>query len=382
MEKRKRVLFIASTVLFLIILPIVAQLPKATASTDDTVFSVMQISDTQFLSKAFPQLYTDTTTWIVNNAPSYNLKMVIHTGDIVDNIGDSNHPDQATADPTQWSNANNAMALLLNVNIPYCWDAGNHDQIPWNSPTGTWTGSSYAAFDVTSMRSKPYWVSDNNDGKNTAVKFTCNGYSFLIINVEYMASDSTLTWMKNLLNNNLDKNVIIAAHTYLNKSGGYGFSSTGLPGEVAWCTNFKTILDSYPNIFLTLNGHDPTGSAYSQKLLSPVNREEIFFDRQVITTTASQTNGGPYGQTGAAAVRIYTFDLSTKTVSTKTYCLDTQSWLTSGSNQFTFSANLKMPSELVVTPEYPMAILGPMTITFAIVCYYMLPKLKSKPLKS
>lgn len=308
---------------------------KADNMINSDSFSIMQISDTQFLSVSFPQLFKDTTSWIVNNSANYNLKMVIHTGDIVDNI---NSTSGTYSDPVQWNTANIAMSSLLTAGIPYCWDAGNHDQIPWNNASGTWLGSSYAAFNASNMRSNNYWVSDTADSKNTAVKFSYNGYEFLIINVEYQASNATLTWMRSLLDNNKGANIIIAAHTYLNVKGGYGFASAGLPGEVAWCTNFKTILDSYPNVFLTLSGHDPTGTANMTRV---GNREEIFFNRQAATTAS--------GQTGSAAVRIYTFNLTSKNVNTTTYSLDTQTWLTNSYNQFSFNANLKLPLTAAAT---------------------------------
>ena len=254
-------------------LPILINQSQISAAGNDTTFSIMQISDTQFLSLSFPQLFKDTTSWIVSNAANYNLKMVIHTGDLVDNI---NGTSGTYSDPIQWDNANAAMSQLQNADIPYCWDAGNHDQIPWNDANGKWLGSSYPSFNASNMRSKTYWVSDLVDSKNTAVRFTYKGYDFLIINLEYMARNTTITWMKSLLDNNKGANVIIAAHTYLNKGGGYGFSSAGLPGEVEWCTNFKTILDGYPNVFLTLSGHDPTGTANMSRV---GNREDIFFNR-------------------------------------------------------------------------------------------------------
>ena len=300
---------------------------QAVVAVGDPTFSIMQISDTQFLSLAFPQLFKDTTNWILNNAANYKLKMVIHTGDLVDNI---NGTSGAYSDPVQWDNANAAMSLLLNAGIPYCWDAGNHDQIPWNNASGTWLGSNYQAFNASNMRSKPYWSGDLVDSKNTAVKFTYKGYDFLIINLEYMATNATINWMKALLDNNKAANVIIAAHTYLNKGGGYGFSSAGLPGEVAWCNNFKTILDGYPNVFLTLSGHDPTGTANMSRV---GNREEIFFNRQ-----------GVNNQTGAAAIRIYTFNLTSMSVNTSTYAYNLTSnnwtWLTDGYNQFNFNVSL------------------------------------------
>jgi hypothetical protein len=355
MKSKLRKMLTTTLVVFSIVLFILAVNPSNTPNTKAQTlvsgdsFSIMQISDTQFLAVSQRQLFQDTTSWIINNSANYNLKMVIHTGDIVDNI---NGTTGQSNDPVQWDCANTAMLKLLSAGIPYCWDAGNHDQIPWNDPAGTWLGSSYAAFNATNMRSKPYWVSDAVDSKNTAVKFTYNNYEFLIVNIEYKASNSTLDWMKVLIENNRGANVIIAAHTYLNAKGGYGFSSAGLPGEVAWCTNLRTIIDGYPNVFLTLSGHDPTGSANTTRV---GNRQEIFFNRQVVTTSA--------GQTGAAAVRIYTFNLTTKAVQTTTYMLDNKTWLTNAANQFSFNATLKLPLNAVSTQSNTVAAKGS-TVTF------------------
>jgi hypothetical protein len=311
-----------------------AKQPNADPTLNNT-FSIMQISDTQFLAKSFPQLFVDTTNWIASHASEYNVKMVIHTGDIVDNFGPTSAQPNVpnVEDPAQWVNANNAMSVLLNANIPYCWDAGNHDQMPWDSPTSTWSATNYAAFDLATMRAKPYWVSDYSNGKNTAVMFSVNGYRFLIINLEYKANDVTINWMKNLLDTNLDCNVIVAAHSYLNSTGGCGVK-IGLLNDRTWCNNLKALIDGYPNVFLTLNGHDPTGYAYQQMT---GNREEIYFNRGNIGT------GAP-----AAAVRIYTFNLETMQVNTKTYSLDTTppayrnpTTPTTKSNVFSFNVNLK-----------------------------------------
>ena len=336
---RKTVRYFLTTIAIFVFLtsaiPLLAAKPNSTNSTLNNTFSIMQISDTQFLSKSFPQLYLDTTNWIASHAAEYNVKMVIHTGDIVDNFGPtSSQPNVPNVeDPTQWVNANNAMSVLLNTNIPYCWDAGNHDQMPWDSPTSTWSATNYAAFDLATMRAKPYWVSDSSNGKNTAVMFTVNGYRFLIINLEYKASDATINWMKNLLDTNLDCNVILAAHSYLNRFGTYG-TKVGLLDDLTWCNNLKTLIDGYPNVFLTLSGHDPRGYAY-QKMSG--NREEIYFNRGNIGTGAS-----------AAAVRIYTFNLETMQVNARTYCLDTvpPAWKIptsppETSNEFSFNVNLK-----------------------------------------
>ena len=72
------------------------------------------------------------------NVETYNVKMVIHTGDIVDTEGNR----------TQWLNANQSMSILLNNGIPYCWDAGNHD---YNSTC--WIGYQFGAFNPQIMQS-------------------------------------------------------------------------------------------------------------------------------------------------------------------------------------------------------------------------------------
>ena len=188
MPKTKNAAATAIITVFLLTttLPILAPTSiAATSSGANQTFSIMQISDTQFLAASYPQLFNDTTQWIVNNSAAYNVQMVVHTGDIVDNI---NGTSGTYSDPIQWSKANDAMSLLLNASVPYCWDAGNHDQIPWNDANGTWLGSSYPAFNATNMRAKSYWVGDFLDSKNTAVKFTFNRHDFLIINLQVCSS--------------------------------------------------------------------------------------------------------------------------------------------------------------------------------------------------
>lgn len=93
--------------------PISGPLPAASVGN----FSVIWITDTQYLSQMYPSYFDALCRWIVNNVQKYNVKMVIHTGDLVDTEGNQ----------TQWEAANHSMSLLLDAGIPYCWNAGNHD---------------------------------------------------------------------------------------------------------------------------------------------------------------------------------------------------------------------------------------------------------------
>jgi len=323
---KPQTLILAALLLLILTITVVPGFNQKTqAATDpvsDNAFSIIQISDTQFLSAYFPTLFDNLTNWIVNNSAVYNLKMVIHTGDLVFN----------QTSPLEWSHANASMSKLLNAGIPYCWDAGNNDQIPVNDPNGTALVANYLAFNTTNMRAKSYWVDDILDAKNTAVKFTSDGYTFLIINIEYIANNTVLEWMKNLLNINSGCNVIIGAHSYLNDTAGYGVTDMN---ETAWVNNFRAILGNYPNIFLTMSGHDVNG--YGANMTRVGNGEDIFFNRQNLN-----------GYKGAAAVRIYSFNLTSMQVNASTYAVDTQTWLTDAYNQFSF--NVTLNSDLAPTP--------------------------------
>jgi hypothetical protein len=313
------------------------------ALSNNIGFSVVQITDTQYLSDSAPALFNGLTSWIVNNSRALNLMMVIHTGDIVQ---DAN----STMD---WINANNAMMPLYNDGIPYCWDAGNHDTF-YSSVTGLggpnlgWLGENYPAFNVTAMRQQPYWVADINDGKDTAVQFTYGSYHFMVINIEYDANQTVLNWMQTLLKCNPNVNVIVATHNFLNGEGGYGY--TTYPVDVTWATNFESLLNNYPNVFMTLNGHDINtgGTAYNKRVGS---REEIFFNRQEVDN-----------QTGAATARIYVFnmsDLANPVVNVYTFqTYGAPQYLTDSLNQFSFSTSLTAYSPSTVSIAANTTFLG------------------------
>jgi len=301
-------------------------------------FSIMQITDTQYLSWKTPSLYNDVTDWIVANSQAYNLKMVIHTGDLVD----------TPTHTSEWDAANAAMMTLYNNGIPYCWDAGNHDQLPpndtanlWLGDSNTdWLGSQYPAFNPAVMRTQPYWVSDIFDGKNTAVGFSCQGFRLLIINLEFLSNSSAINWMQMLIERNPDAKVIVATHDYLNMTGGYGTRSRSNEGvlDYTWGNNFKSILDQYANVFMILSGHIQTRTvgAYNQAVGS---REEVFFNRQDLN-----------GQLGAACVRIYNFNLTSMQINVSTYAIDQQSWVTDSSNQFRFAMDPQTPIDNQAAP--------------------------------
>jgi Calcineurin-like phosphoesterase len=274
-------------------------------------FSIIQITDTQFLSAHNSTMFDALTNWIQNQSLNLNLKMVVHTGDIVDSRNDA----------VQWQSANNAMNILYNNDVSYQWVAGNHDNMT--------LGSTYPAFNTSLMARKSYWTSSYGNGGNTAVRFSFDGHNFLVVGLEYLASSGAISWMTNLFSTYQSENIIVTTHCYLNSTAGYGI----WPSEHPWVDNLRTTLDSYPHVFLVLSGHDDT-AAHGANMTNVNGREEIFFNYQSADMRTTWD--------GAATVRIYTFTLGNPTtIAVTTFEVSNSTWVTDQWNQFSFKVNLK-----------------------------------------
>jgi hypothetical protein len=185
--------------------------------------------------------------------------------------------------------------------------------------------------------------------------------------MEFLANSSTLDWMQTLIRNNPDANVIVATHDYLNMTGGYGTRSISNSGvlDYIWGNNFRTILDQYPNVFMTISAHiqSRTTGANNKHV---GNREEIFFNRQELNN-----------QLGAAAVRIYNFNLTNNRVNVSTFAVDLQTWLTDDKNQFSFPITLQH-NEI---PELPATAVVMLFVVLVLSLIFVL-KRKSKSSKT
>ncbi len=88
------------------------------------------------------------------------------------------------------------------------------------------------------------------------------------MNIAYHANDSVLSWANNLLNDYPKSHVIVATHAFIDQQCNYD----------SWALNFKkTVLDTHPNVFLTLNGHyHPAGDNQTEV----GGRYELLFNQQ------------------------------------------------------------------------------------------------------
>jgi hypothetical protein len=306
----------------------------ANTSLDEGNFSIIWITDTQYLSESHPTYFDSLCRWIVNNVETYNVKMVVHTGDLVEDEWNT----------TQWANANHSMSILFDAGIPYCWNAGNHD---YNETY--WIGNQFSAFNPLAMAEKPYWVSDKFDGQNTAVTFTVSNKEFRIVNIANGANDTVLSWANDLLNARPESSAIVATHFYVNRTGSYE----------PWANNFRRlVLATHNNAFLTLSAHVfPLASSGIRTQVG--GRHELVFNRQ------EKDN-----YMGAASLRILTFDVIKGVVDVRTFYLYSNTYLTDANNQFTLETafrNDAASSEPEEIPELPTTAILALLVTLLVI---------------
>jgi hypothetical protein len=312
--------------------PTTSSAAAAASLLPEPPFSIFWITDTQFLSESNPALFRMLNNWIVAQWVPFNGKMVIHTGDLV----------QTGNLPQEWTNADEAMSILTANKIPYTWCAGNHDDLIQDEATSGWMGNQWDSFDPKTVSGQvnklqhAQWVDDFHSGMNTAVSFTANGLSFLVVNIEWNAQPDALEWVGGILDDVTYANhhIILAPHAYIDPTGSVDDPRWG-PMLADFVTGLRTLMDAHSsNVFLTLNGHFATECGYNTPI--PINnRNELMFDRQDCTDdpgdptgrNVDTTSGADDGdKVGGVTAMILTFDTYNNQINAKTYDLYPGKW--------------------------------------------------------
>jgi hypothetical protein len=273
-------------------------------------FRIVAVPDTQNYSMTYPQTFIDQITWIKNNRQSLNIVYVGHEGDIV------NNSDQ----PTQWTNANNAISIYDTIpELPFGLAMGNHDENPNGSPSGTTEFNTYFPYTRYSGRS---WYGghygSNND--NHYILFSAGGMDFIAIHFQYDPAGpaAAMTWAGNLLQNQYpNRRAIVVAHSILETTA-------------AWTTQGGIIYNAlkvYPNLFLMLCGHNH-GEAM---------RTDVYNNRTVYSLLADYqdwTNGGN------GYLRILEFVPADNAISVKTYSPTLAQYETDANSQFSLTYDM------------------------------------------
>jgi hypothetical protein len=219
------------------------------------------LPDTQIYSESYPELFKDQTRWIAANRDRFNIKYVLHLGDIV------NVP-MAT---NQWVNAKAAISLLDGV-VPYALATGNHDHGSGGVASDRATIiNNY--FPVTNYLAWPTFggTFQTNRIENSYHLFSAGGVDWLVLALEWGPRNTSVAWANQIVTNYPNRRVILITHAYMyfdetrynwaakgntQSWSPYTYGSANDPGgtndgEDLW----NKLVKIHPNFVMVFNGH-------------------------------------------------------------------------------------------------------------------------------
>ena len=218
----------------------------------DYDYSFAVVGDTQMLNRLGDDSDMDTLyEWIVDNIETQKIQHVFGLGDITDTWG-----KDAPEEIYEWQRAKDAI-YKMNGKVSYSLVRGNHDESKFFNEY----------FNETAYKSQ--FGGFFNDGTiNTSWKTIKIGDTdFLLIGLDYGASDEELEWASIVVDAHPNHKVIVTTHGYLEQEGNRmdsdypGTPSAGSDyendanynhGQGMW----EKFISQHENIFLVISGHN------------------------------------------------------------------------------------------------------------------------------
>lgn len=229
----------------------------------DGAWTIALLPDTQIYSQNRPGVFSAQTAWLRDNASRYNIRFVLHLGDIV-NVNSI----------PEWKAARESMALLDDY-IPYAFVPGNHDYGPsGNASTRDTFMNDYFLFSDYSNRPTFGGAMIEGEMDNSYHFFEAGGYKWIVMCLEWGPRDSTITWADSILDQHPDKKAILVTHAFMNNNDlrydhtdtenpqAYNPHAYSTPGGVNDGEELWQKLVREHDFVLTVNGHvlgDGTG---------------------------------------------------------------------------------------------------------------------------
>ena len=250
-------------------------------------FSIAWLTDTQFYSERFPQIYDSMNRWIVENQEEENIVYAVHTGDITQNYNEF---------PWEWPRASDSMKILEDGGVPYGIVTGNHDI--GSSVPGVDDHVFYDQFFPASRfegdvdEGFRYGGHYGTNNRNHYDLVSYGGYDFLYLYLDWAAGAPEIAWANQVLQAHPNHHAVINTHQYINPAGAYTKDGARF---------FQEIVVPNDNVFMVLSGHH-TGAAYNVRRVPLAGGGE-----RIVMEVLHDYQGGPDG--GSGYLRLVRFDL-------------------------------------------------------------------------
>lgn len=177
---------------------------------DSYDLAISHITDTQYLSESYPQVYGQLTGWIAANAAERKIAFATHTGDLVQNWVDPDQPQDRAR--LEFGRASDAQAVLDDAGIPNSVLPGNHDSK---------RGVDYTLYDEyfppERYAGQPWWGGSIGADDNTAnySLFERAGAPFLMLSLPYAYGEREIAWAERVVAAHPQRNVVISTHEHV-----------------------------------------------------------------------------------------------------------------------------------------------------------------------
>ncbi len=207
------------------------------------------LPDTQYMTQNYPESLKIMIDYLVEKGKTRNIQYIIGLGDITNSNAQR-----------EWSTIIR-QTNRLNGYIPYSLVPGNHDvllnsrQELFNKTYANKTGYYYQHVAANGGFFK------DDSVRNTYLTFSVGEVDYLIINLDFGATDDILTWAGGVLEAHPNHRAILVTHGYLNADGttldpnDYAtpdeYDSSLNSGEAIW----EKLVSKHENVAMIVSGH-------------------------------------------------------------------------------------------------------------------------------
>jgi len=295
-------------------------------------------TDTSFpQTQTFPKIYD----YIINNKTSKKIAHVFGLGDITE-TGFHWGASEARSDH-EFQLATAQFARLDAAGIDYSLVRGNHDAwSKYNQYLGTGADNNRCNY-TNSVDEYFTHANGTKDYANSIHYFSAGILDYMVVTLDYGASDTVLAWAKERILANPYKNAIITTHAYMFRDGTTLDVNDVVPptsdtssvydktnvnnGDDLW----NELISQCPNIVLAMSGHDPcsdvvlsqwqgvNGNTVSNMLIDPQGLDDAY-----------KSTGG------SGAIAMFYFSNGGKTIDVRFWSTAQNAYIKTA-NQYTFT---------------------------------------------
>jgi hypothetical protein len=357
MQTLQRLVIISIAVFFMLTQQLSAQEKyKAPELSDPDSWTMILLPDPQSYVKFERNqgIFDLMTGWISEQIDPLNIKMVLCTGDLVEQ-NEIIVPDNINGNQTsrkQWMAVSKSFSRL-DGKVPYILATGNHDYGFKSVENRKSNFNKYFPAHKNSaneslLRAAAKNIDDIPTLENSAFEFVSpHGRKFLFMNLEFAPRDTIIEWAKSISGQKKykDHTVAVLTHSYLNAKNEH-FEKEGYPitdgnyGKAVW----TKLVQPSNNIQLVFSGHIGAPDNFKGHLGFRTDNNNAGKKVSEMTFNAQALGGGWHGNGGDGWLRILEFLPDGKTVKVHTFSPlfaispSTQhlAWQTESFNAFTF----------------------------------------------